>query len=287
MPNIIRKISRFLYDQPLRQLVRLAQIYAALPGLEEGEIGDALHRMRDQRLIESTFPNDAVRLSQAGRDAWNDGSIVDQTMGMQYVGTRYGPATVHIIVRSVNGEHGGSGFLSADYPGWIVTAAHVLHEREIVRILNRQGHILAEPPLETQLQAGPDLALIKCDCPDGINPIRIERRQDAIQPMDIPLVLGYPAYPNLLPDLDHITAELRQVTRDFRGERESLVISSVTLPGSSGGPVLSRRGGAIGVVEQENIAERLEAAPIHAFTATPARYLADLRRPSAIAEDDT
>ena len=33
-------------------------------------------------------------------------------------------------------------FFSADYPGWIATAAHVLIERNIVRILNRQGETL-------------------------------------------------------------------------------------------------------------------------------------------------
>ena len=60
--------------------------------------------------------------------------------------------------------------------------------------------------------------------------------------MDQILVLGYPAYPNLRPDLDHITGELRQVTRDFRGVRDSLMISSVTLPGSSGGQFLAAGG---------------------------------------------
>jgi len=286
VPEIINRIVRFLYGQPAGQLIRLAQIYAVLPGLDEGEIGEALHRMRDQHLIESTFQNDAVRLVQDGRDAWNDGSIVQQTMGMQYVGTRYGNAAVHIVVTSNNGESGGSGFFSADYPGWIVTAAHVLRERDLVRILNRHGDILAVPPLQTLLHADTDLALLRCNCPGGVNPIRVEWRHDAIQPMERLLVLGYPAIPNLRPDLDHITAELRQVTRDFRGERESLVISSVTLPGSSGGPVLSRRGRAIGIVEQENIAERLGERTIHAFTATPARYLAELRLPNPVAGEE-
>lgn len=96
------------------------------------------------------------------------------------------------------------------------------------------------------------------------------------------LVLGYPSLPNLQPGLDHISAELRQVARDFRDERDYLVLSSITLPGSSGGPVLTRRGRAIGVVEQENIREQIGHNPIHAFTATPALYLAELREPIRI-----
>jgi hypothetical protein len=100
-----------------------------------------------------------------------------------------------------------------------------------------------------------------------------------IRPMESLLVLGYPAYPLLHPNLAHITAELSQVGRNFTTERDALVLSSATLPGSSGGPVLSRRGRAIGVVEQENMSER-EGEPLsHSFTATPAWYLTELREP--------
>ena len=87
--------------------------------------------MRAQGLIDAAFENDPIRLSPAGRDAWNDDSLVELTLGMEYVATRYGPATVHIIVRGPDGEAGGSGFFSQDYPGWIVTAAHVLSGRTI------------------------------------------------------------------------------------------------------------------------------------------------------------
>jgi S1-C subfamily serine protease len=279
--ELIYRIAQFLYEQP-PGLVRLAQVYLALPGRNEGEIGAVLHRMRDQRLIEATFQNDALQLSAAGREAWNDGSIVELTLGIEYVAERYGPATVHIIVTGANGENAGSGFFSADYPGWIVTAAHVLLEREVLRIENQLHEVVAGPPFETLLPAnGLDLALIRCDCPDGVNAIRIEWRMDAIRQMDSLLVLGFPAYAGLRPGLAHITAELYYVGQNFRSERRSLVLSSATPPGSSGGPVLNRRGRAIGVVEQERIDERLGEHPSSVFTATPALYLDEVRQPAA------
>jgi S1-C subfamily serine protease len=283
VPELIDLIAEFLYGQALGQSIRLAQIYVALPGRDEVEIGEALNRMREHRLIEATFQNDMVRLSLAGRDAWNDGSSVEQSMGMEYVCDRYSGATVHVIVSADHRESSGSGFFSADHPGWIVTADHVVRGREILRVLNRQGQIIARPPFETVLRDKaegdriPDLALVRCDCPVGTNAVRIEWRPEVIRPMDRLLVLGYPSFPGLLPHLDHVTAELRQVARDFHDERDSLVISSQTPPGSSGGPVLSHRGRAIGVVEQQNMGERIGEETSRIFLATPARYLAELR----------
>jgi V8-like Glu-specific endopeptidase len=69
-----------------------------------------------------------------------------------------------------------------------------------------------------------------------------------LRPLEELLIFGYPPYPNRLPALHHSRAELHAITQDFRNERDSLIISSVTRPGSSGGPVLSERGFATGVV---------------------------------------
>jgi len=282
--ELLYLIAQVLYDQEPGQWMRPDQLYLALSGRDEGDIDDALHSMRGQGLIQSRWQNDLIRLSATGRDAWNDESIVEQTLGMQYVADKYGPATVHIIVTGANGENAGSGFFSADYPGRIITASHVLRARTILRIENLEHEVIGRPPFEPPLLPpngcdDPDLALIRCDCPDGINPVRIEWRRDVIRSLEPLLVLGYPAYPLLRPNLAHIKAELNQVGRNFTTERESLVLSSATLPGSSGGPVLSRRGRAIGVVEQENTSERLGEGLSHSFTATPALYLTELQEP--------
>jgi hypothetical protein len=281
--DLILQVGRFLFEQPPDQQIPLDQLYRALPDYDQVTIGDVLHRMHMQHLIEATFQNDPIRLSRDGREAWNDGSIVELTLGIQYVCDRYGPATVHVVVMGVNGEFGGSGFFSADYPDRIVTAAHVLRGKNILHIDNLNGQVIAEPPFIAVIPENEDdvdLALIQCNCPVGINPIRIEWRDDAIRGLEPLIVLGYPPLPNLRPGLDHIRAELRQIAPNFRDERDSLVISSVTLPGSSGGPVLTRRGRAVGVVEQQNIGEYQGQNVIQAFTATPARYLTKLREPT-------
>ncbi len=202
-------------------------------------------------------------------------------MGLEYVCDRYSGAVVHVIVSGVNGENSGSGFFCADYLGWIVTAAHVVRNRQILRIMNRDNNKIAEGPLDAVFADEPDLALIRCDPPAGLIPVRVEWRKEVIKPMDRLLVLGYPPIPNLLPNLDHVSAEVRQVTKDWREKWDSLVISSKTHPGSSGGPVLSHRGRAIGVVEQENSGERLGQPTIQAFTAVPTRYLLELQNPQS------
>jgi len=57
--------------------------------------------------------------------------------------------------------------------------------------------------------------------------------------------------------------------------RDSLIISSTTHPGCSGGPVLDFRGFAVGVIEQENTLE-LRAGANAYFGATPAHYLREM-----------
>ena len=52
----------------------------------------------------------------------------------------------------------------------------------------------------------------------------------------------------------------------------SLIISSVTRPGFSGGPVISGRGRVIGITEEENIGENENRHPIAFFSAVPAWY---------------
>ena len=111
-------------------------------------------------------------------------------------------------------------------------------------------------------------------------PIRIEWRRDVLRPPQNLLVFGYPPYPNHEPALHHSRAELHAIPKRIGRDKESLVISSVTRPGFSGGPVLSDRGMVIGVVEQENVGQVEGANPLIYISATPARYCSELNFPA-------
>jgi trypsin-like peptidase len=274
-------VARFLYQQARDQLLRLPQVYAAFPQKQAVEIDEVLNLMHVHGLIRATFQHDAFQLNPAGVMAVNDGSVVELCLGLPYIVQRAGPATVHIIVRAAEGETGGSGFFSADYSGWIVTAAHNLRGKQLVRIEDSDRKVI--PHGEARILLGPvdlDLGLVKCEQPLGVIPIPIEWRPEVIRPPQELLILGYPPYPRHLAALHHSRAELHAVTRLFNGNRDSMIISSVTRPGFSGGPVLSDRGFAIGVVEQENAVDR-GAHPLAYFSAVPTRYCRELNVPEA------
>jgi S1-C subfamily serine protease len=279
--ELIQLVTTYLNNRPREELVRLPLIYGALAGREAVEIDEVLDLLKGQRLVRATFQGDAVQLTPDGRTAVADGCVPELILGGQYVAERLGPAVVHVVVETANqDETGGSGFFCADYPGYIATGAHVVQNRQILRIENHAREVVAQGPLTAVV--GPnsvDIALIRCQQPANLVPIRIEWRREILRPLDGLLIFGYPPYPNRLPTLHHSRAELHAVTQDFRNERDSLIISSVTRPGSSGGPVLSERGFAIGIVDQENMGERLGERPINFFTATPTRYFRELQLP--------
>lgn len=255
-------------------LVRLDRIYAAFPNREAVEIGEALGLLEQHRLIRTTFQRDCLQLTPSGRSAVDDGSTLDLVLGLDYTDARCSPATVHIIVRGIErDESGGTGFFSADYAGFIITAAHVVRDREILRIENLHGLVLSNGPFVTRL--GPerlDIAFISCQPGEGVAPLAIEWREEMIRPMQQLIILGYPEYPLHLPALHHSRAELHTLSQKFGSPYRSMIISSVTRPGFSGGPVISERGRVIGIVEEENIGENENRHPIAFFSAVPAWY---------------
>lgn len=103
-------------------------------------------------------------------------------------------------------------------------------------------------------------------------PLAIEWREDMIRPMQQLIIMGYPEYPLHHPALHRSRAELHATTAKFGVPFSSFIISSVTRPGFSGGPVISERGRVIAIVEEENIGENENRHPNAFFSAVPARY---------------
>jgi Trypsin-like peptidase domain len=174
-------------------------------------------------------------------------------------------------------ESGGTGFFCADYPDQIITAAHVLSERTVKNIWSCFGE---EIPLTGGAVGiggnGLDLAALECQMPTGIEPMRVvEWNLSAVVPGAGLTVFGYPKIALHLPSLYQSTAELHSIAEKYSFPRRSLIISSTTHPGCSGGPVLDLHGFVIGVVEQENALEQRTGISAY-FSATPAYYLREV-----------
>lgn len=272
MNDLILALGEYL--RKLDGLVRLDALYAAFPNAQAVEIGEALGLLEQHHLIRSTFQRESLQLTPRGLSAVDDGSVLNLVLGAEYTDTRSGPATVHIIVRGAQrDESGGTGFFSADYPGWIITAAHVVRDREVLRVEDRDSVILSRGPFETRF--GPeqlDIAFLSCAPGNDVVPLAIEWRNEMIRPMQQLIILGYPEYPLHLPALHHSRAELHAITAKFGTPYRSYIISSVTRPGFSGGPVISERGKVIAIVEEENIAQNENQHPNAFFSAVPVSY---------------
>ena len=270
-PEMITLISGILFAPGPPATVNVGDIYHTLALQDRDETEDILRALQDKKLARLALDGSTIKPTSLGKAAAEDGSILSLVLGMDYTVRQFRGAVVHIIVESAQGESGGTGFFSADFDNSIVTASHVVRDREIRRIEDVSGNVIARAPLQAVL--GPealDLAVIRCQMPGGVTPLRIEWRPEMIEPLDQVLVLGYPPLANHLPALFHARAEIHAISSDYRGRRK-LFLSSVTRPGCSGGPVISTRGSVVGVTEQENTLE-LPGGVFTQFSATLALY---------------
>jgi hypothetical protein len=200
--------------------------------------------------------------------------------GEIFVAQKYSRAVVHIIVRNPDGqEWGGSGFFVRQPANCIVTAKHVLENRTLLRVEDREGNSICDGSAVKHF--GPeklDLAMIECQLPEGIHPFRIEWREDAFGQLDRVLIFGYPPFAGHEVGLLHARGDIKAKVSPLGDEkRYSLMISNEIAPGCSGGPVVSEAGTAIAVVSQENNFEREgNPQPIRFVSAVLTCYLKEL-----------
>jgi hypothetical protein len=274
-PAAIIAVAKVIFSQESLAPVRVEEVYAQVTTIDEPLIDEVIYGLSDRKLVQISLDHRTVHPRLPGKDGYEANCLPELVLGHRYIREKYSAAVVHIIVQGLDGESGASGFFSADYEGCIITASHVAENREVLRVEDRDGRVIAERPQGTIAgPTGPDIAVIPCPLPGGVTPLRIEWQKERIQPLDEVLVLGYPRVPNHRPALFHATAEVHSIAMDFRG-RDKIILSSVTHSGCSGGPLISERGLVVGVVEQENIADA--ARPIGSFfSATMARDVSEL-----------
>lgn len=277
-PAIIAAVAAILFAPDAPRNLPVQKVYRLAPAHDRVELDDVLRALAEKRMIRLSLDGITAQPTIAGKTAFEDGSLTGVVLGLAYVADQLRDAVVHIIVESPSGESGATGFFVAEYDGCIVTAAHAVRNRDVLRIEDRGGNIISRQP-ETVLFGPPelDIAVIRCPMPEGTAPLRIEWRPELIEPLDEVLILGYPPFPNHQPALFHARASIHATPLDYRG-RKKLVISSITRPGCSGGPVISIGGFVVGIVEQENNLE--QANTTHTFfTATVAHYLSEIMPP--------
>ncbi len=76
MHEIIYQIAEFLISRPRGDLIQVPEIVARLAPHDEVDVGTALQRMIEARLLDFPFNRAEVRLNIDGWEAWNDKPIV-------------------------------------------------------------------------------------------------------------------------------------------------------------------------------------------------------------------
>jgi S1-C subfamily serine protease len=271
----IQKIADHLYggvhaESPI-QLTEIAN----QTQIDKAEVAFLLRKFEGKELVD--FDGQQVRLMGAGKSLYEEQCFPEFVMGLEYCLEKYRAAVVRVVVVNTRGDQAaGTGFF-ADAPlDRIVTNRHVLFQRTIVRIEGQNGEPVSTGPLPAKLAPGDlDLATIECAVPCGVKPLRVDWKRDAARELEEVLVLSYPLLALTKVALYPAIGNVGILGEELQSGRNSLMISHVGAPGSSGGPVISAKGKVIGVVSHE--AETQDVGGIRIFlSAIPSHYLGKL-----------
>jgi hypothetical protein len=276
---LLRAIAEILYgSRHLKSSITVEDLHNRLTNEDSLAVDSSLKRMEQSGLISLDLRGSRIGLLGHGRTNFERGVIAEIVLGRDYIVKRFSKAIVHIILEESldRPSASGAGFFSADYPDSIITAAHVLADRKVERIEDKDGVPISTKITSIRLGANNlDLAIAKCKMPDDVEPLRVEWDRMAVSPLANLIVFGYPQIGFHLPRLYQSSAELHQIAPEYVSDRNSLIISSSTHPGCSGGPVVDHRGFAVGVIEQENTLQLKSGLRVY-FSATPTYYLEEL-----------
>jgi S1-C subfamily serine protease len=246
----IQSVADYLFGLTHQgEVIELSKI-ANETEIDSANAARLLRKMAAKEIIDIDGQN--VRLMGLGVSLYEERCIPEFVLGLHFSLEKYRGAVVRIIVGKVEGgEAAGTGFFVSAPPNRIITNRHVVSGRTIIRIENERGESISTGPL--QIELGPDdldLAAIRYAAPSNVVPIPIDWRRDSARELDEVLVLSYPDIALTKPALYPATGKVG-IVGDLLIGRKSLFISDVASAGSSGGPLISRKGKAIGVVAHE------------------------------------
>ncbi len=258
MEDALQALMNALYGRDHQQpRMAIADLRLLTPGVNENDFDNAIGMLAQQGLVGINLTRDTVILAAPGKTAFEKGYISEICLGNHYLVEKYRRSIVHISVRDQDGDAGGgAGFFVADFPGWIATAGHVVdNNHAIVDIRDENDAVISDRGFQVRRvgEVAVDLALIRCDMPNGVNPLKIEWERNATRELDSILVAGYPYIAQYNPALVFSQGVVATYATRQGSDRKSMIISRITEPGFSGGPVVNQKGLVVGVVEQENI----------------------------------
>jgi S1-C subfamily serine protease len=241
-------------------------IYQSLPEMTKNVIDRILDAFYRQELVHVPLQRNEIRLGQKGKWAFETDCLAELILGRPYIRQKYSTAVVHIVVqdRKHSDQGNGTGFFVAEPANYILTARHVLEDKAIRQIDRGDGDIvkgwdskpvLGNPDL--------DLALIPCPVPGEVHPLRVAWNEGAIQPSDPVLLVAYPTIPGHHAAPYFSDGQVNSIPPTYGRRRVSLVISTNTPGGCSGGPVLNHVGLVVGVIREEGRSEYLHDGKDH------------------------
>lgn len=176
-----------------------------------------------------------LTLAQIKNSLW-----LGECLGLEYVEYKSRPFVVAITGKS-NGDEGiGTGTLINE--DTILTCAHVINDMTVDPVVKINGKNITI--IETKTHDKVDVGFIKIA--ESINLDSQLAFSEAFI-LDEVLTMGYPPIP-LTKDAYIISqkGEVNSIIENYQGQR-NFIYSSITRPGNSGGPVLSRRGYIVGI----------------------------------------
>jgi S1-C subfamily serine protease len=269
----------------------MAHLLAVLtPGRDPADVRRKLDRaflkLENELLVEPYRKDENLatplrEVTALGAELVAEGSHIEYLGGLPTVVRRWRSSVA--MIYNPSGAGVGTGFLVA--PSVVATAAHVVEDLPTFRVwfdgVGHVEHVGIQVPKTRRKGAGPDLdvALIKLGSAVAATPVRLARDCEVLDPV---VALGYPLVPQAHEKEAPLLATSGEVSAvvKLRSDFDVVIVSCLVRGGHSGGPVLNRRGQAIGVVSgnlfQDASAKGGGDMELGFPTVVPAEWLDDL-----------